>query len=826
MSRNRVLMNSRALSARVATIACMAGALWWLGSMPQSFAQPAPEAPAADPADAEPQAAGVGVVEGMVTDIDTGVPVPGATVLIEGTSLGAVTDADGLYVIEGVPAGTHQVQMMRAGDVEATRSVEIGAGQTARLDLQADDSQLAGEVIIVTGTRSPEKIFDAPVTVEAVSEETLERTPGTTYMASLADVKGVDFANVGINDQRISMRGFTTQFNSRLITMIDGRLAQLPGSGLPQGTLLPSPGIDMKAIEVVVGPASALYGANAHSGVVNIISKSPWDESGASLTLRGGSQELFDGAMRVAGTVGDSLGWKVSAQLMRATDYEPDCDINPGFMYNTTVCESAVVADYEVSSLKAEGSLYYKFGDWTAKAATGFSETNNFGPTNIGRNHLRDWQTQYQALQVNHPNWYAQVTRTATDSGNSYQLDGLVATADVRARDGRSIAPADLGAARGASAFIDTSSMLDGELQHRNRFYGVDATLGVQVRQYMPDSGGTYLADALGQDLDATELGGYAQADYRLFDDRVRLVGAARVDNHSNYDAQLSPKVAVVGEVATGHKLRAGYNRAFKSPTILENYLYIYNQGANINLVGNRTGFEIRDMDGAVVNTIDPLVPEKVDTLELGYKGILNRHVFVDLVVYNAWYNDFIGPLTPQASPAAGTFAYYADTGGIVGAGTDGEGSLFTYQNFGQAVVRGFDGGVDVRPIDQLTLSGSLGYITRSSDPDDAPPLNVPGLKLKFSATVSDVLLKRSYVRFSGRYTSEYSFTSGIWIGEVPSLFFGDLSAGYTLPELGVTVSGGITNVFGNDTPEILGVPRARRFAFLQVGYAYEGLNF
>ena len=79
--------------------------------------------------------------------------------------------------------------------------------------------------------------------------------------------KGIDFSDAGIGDQRISARGFATQFNSRMITMVDGRIATLPGNGLPQGNLLPQSGLDMKAVEVVVGPASALYGPNAHSGV-------------------------------------------------------------------------------------------------------------------------------------------------------------------------------------------------------------------------------------------------------------------------------------------------------------------------------------------------------------------------------------------------------------------------------------------------------------------------------------------------------------------------------------------------------------------------------
>jgi iron complex outermembrane receptor protein len=780
----------------------------------------APAAIAQEAAAPEAAAQATATIRGTVTDPATGAPVPGATVLVLGTDFGALSEADGTYVIEGVPPGTYQVQVQLYDQPAQTVALEVVAGQTLALDLQAAASELAGEVIVVTGTRSPEKIFDAPVTVESVSEETLERTAGLGYLSALSNVKGIDFANAGLNDQRISMRGFTTQFNSRLITMVDGRLAQSPGNGLPQANLLPSTTLDMKAVEVVVGPASALYGPNAHTGVINVITKTPWDESGASIALRGGSQEHADGAVRLAGTVGESLGWKLNAQYMRAEDFAPDCDEDPAFRYNTQLCETAVVEDYHVDSFKTDGSLYYKFGAWMAKAAAGLSENTSFGATNAGRNHIRDWQISYQAAQLSHPNWYAQVTRTASDAGHTYQLNRLVTLSSMRAQAGESIDPGALGDLRFATRFVDKSELVDGEAQYRDTFAGVKTAVGVQGRMYLPDSGGTYLADATGEDIDASEIGGYVQADYDLVPEKLRVVGAVRVDEHSNYDPQVSPKAAAVVEVAPGHKLRAGYNRAFKSPTILENYLLIGG-----TLVGNRTGFEIRDMDGNVLRTIDPLVPEQVDAVELGYKGYVGRQVFIDIVVYNSWYRDFIGPLTPVANPANGTYGYYAD-GTIVAAGQANEGTLSTYQNFGEAVVRGADLGVDLYPDDRLTLSASASFIKLIGDAEDAPPLNVPTAKFKFSATVEDVFLKDTFVRLAGRFNNAYDFRSGVWAEAVNPIFVGDLTAGYAFRDLGITVTGGVMNVFNNTLPEIPGAPVAAPLGFIQMTYAYQGLRY
>ncbi|HWN71198.1 MAG TPA: TonB-dependent receptor [Haliangium sp.] len=826
-------MTFRTAMPRLGMIMGLTAAQWALGpaalaqqaqndprdqSPPQAPAQAPPPAPAAEPAGQA--AAGAATIRGTVKDPGTGKPVIGAIVQVVGTNFAAMTEADGSYVIEGVPPGAYQVQVMIYDRAAVTMAVTLIAGQELPLDMDAAESTMAGETIVVTGTRSPEKIFDAPVTVESVSEKTLERTAGPTYLSALSNVKGIDFANAGLGDQRISMRGFTTQFNSRLITMVDGRLAQQPGNGLPQGNLLPASTLDMKAVEVVVGPASALYGPNAHTGVINVLTKSPWDESGASMSLRGGTQEMAEGAVRVAGTVNESLGFKVNAQYMRAEDFEADCSTGSPFRYNTSLCEADVLEDYHIDGFKGDASLYYRFGDWMAKAAAGLSETTGFSATNAGRNHLRDTQIQYQAVQLSNPNWYIQATRTTADAGNTYQLHVLTARAAAKANAGMTIEPSELGSDRYAARFVDASQMLDAEAQYRNSFAGVDVAAGVQGRSYMPDSGGTYLADASGQDIDATEIGGYVQADTDLFGERLRLVGAVRVDEHSNYDPQLSPKLAAVFEAAPGHKLRAGYNRAFKSPTILENYLLISGF-----LVGNRNGFEIRNMDGDVIDTIDPLVPEQVDALELGYKGYVGSKVFLDIVVYNSWYDDFIGPLTQVANPAAGTRGYYPD-GTPVAEGTPAEGTLFTYQNFGEAMVRGADIGMDVYPADKITLSASTSFIKLLGENEDAPPLNVPTAKFKTAVTVEDVIVKDTFVRFAGRFSNAYEFRSGYWRADMPPIFVGDLTAGYTLREQNITVTGGVMNLFNNDVPEIPGGPLAKPMAFVQMTYGYPGLNF
>ena len=793
---------------------------------PQAPEAPAPAPQAAPQAPAQAEAPAPGTLRGTVRAKETGEPVPGATVVLLGTSLATLSELDGTYVITDVPPGSYQVEVAAAST--ATAMVDVAPGTTTDLDLTIEESAFAGEVVIVTGTRSPEKIFDAPVTVESITAQDLDQSGGTTYLSALADIKGVDFSTLGINEHRVSARGFDTQFNSRMLSMVDGRMAQLPGSGLPQNNMVPSTPLDVKAVEVVIGPASALYGANAHTGVVNVITKTPWDESGAAVSVRGGMRSLIDVATRVAGTVNETFGWKLGAQFLRANDFEPDPDLEL-HRYGTTIPENDLVEDYQVGALKLDGSLYYRLGDWFTKASYGFSENDSFSPTNLGRNHIRDWRVQYQTLQVSHPNWYAQVSRTASDAGGTYQLNGLAGIAQQRKDDGLDYSPDALDPFRDDIRFIDKSQMMDSELQYRDTFAGINTAVGAQWRLYLPNSEGSYLADAGGEDIDATELGGYVQADYTTLNDRLRLVAAARVDDHSNYSTQLSPKASAVYTVTPSHKVRAGYNRAFKSPTILENYLLIGGF-----LLGNRDGYTIRDADGNVLTTVDPLEPEGVHSVELGYKGALGRRVFIDAVIHNSWYENFISPLTQVASPADGTYGYDADGNQI------GDGTLFTYQNFGAAVVRGADVGLSYYPNDTLTLSTSASVIelaefTRDDEMQADLLLNVPTFKLKGSLTVQNLGMDDYFVRLEGRYRTAFPFKSGYWNsevlllddgGEVPARFTADITAGYDFPDQGLAIRGHVMNIFNDKTMDMLGAPVTGTLAYLQLIYTYQGLTF
>jgi outer membrane receptor protein involved in Fe transport len=753
-----------------------------------------------------------GTVKGRVLAAN-GDPVPGAVITLGAST--ALSDGDGNFELANATAGKLQV----AATGYAQREVDAAPGKNVVVQMTVEAK---GEEIVVTGTRLPEKRLDAPVTLEVVTEKDLKTAAGMSYLSSLSRVKGVDFSDSGIGDQRISARGFATQFNSRMITMIDGRLAQLPGSGLPQGNLLPTGGLDMKAVEVVVGPASALYGANAHTGVINVVTKTPWDQSGASLQLRGGTHDLMSGAARVAGTIADDVGYKLNGEFLKARDFTPDRATHSwGGIY-----EGDIVPNFDIQSMKSDGTLYYKQGDWLASAGGGISDSTGFSVTNAGVNHLRDWRMDYETATVSSPHVYGQVTRTGSDAGKTYQLDRLAKTVGAM---GSIPDAAGLDKLRDSMLLVDKSSMIDSELQLREEMAGVKATLGGSYRHYTPRSHGTYLDDATSP-IVTDEVGSYLQLDTMLFD-RLRLAGATRVDHHSIYGTQVSPKAAVQYEVAPEHNIRIGYNRAFKSPTILEDYLKITDM-----LLGNRNGYLIHDMAGNVIADIEPLKPEQVDSFELGYKGMVDEHTYIDAVAYQSYYHDFISPLTSVANPAMGTFATTKD-GTPVGNGTATQGALLTYMNFGKANVRGVDAGIDYTPFHELALSASASAIqlvsfTNNNSLQKDLVLNAPAFKLRGSIQTEDIPVKNTFLRLDGRYHTAYAFESGYWSsstllgGKLPSRAVVDVTAGYRLPKQRITISGTVANLFDDQVPDVLGAPIPRRLMWLQLAYDFDGLRY
>lgn len=802
-----------------------------------------------------------GTVEGTVTNQQSGAVMPGVNVSIVGTNQGAATDVDGNYEIKDLEPGTYRIKATYLGFADyLSEEITVEAGASVTHDIQMRETVWQGSEVVVTGSRRPEKLLESPVTIETVTPEELEMSGGSTFMSSLSNLKGVNYSNAGMNTQLISARGFNSSFNTRMLFMVDGRLATLGATGLPQGNFLPASKIDVKNMEVVLGPASAMYGPNSGSGVINVTTKDPWDDSGITVSSRVGNQNLADVTFRAAGTVNDQFGWKVTGQYMQAVDFKPQREDNLHF-YRTNVTDTSdpsnifekdVAEDYEVGAKKINGSLYYKFGGWTVSGKYGWSSTSQFSLTSNGRNRIEDWKVNYQALTVSNDHWYAQVTRNGNEAG-SYQLNQVVTAVQSFVNQGVPLSQVPIEDIRESVAFVDDTEIYDSELQYNNTFAGFDLVAGVNYRNMMPESKGTYLDDGGDKDISRELFGGYAQVDYEVLPDKLELVAAARVDENTDYDMQISPKGSLVYTVTEGHNVRATYNRAFTSPSILQSHAYIpvpnaipNNQGLNYALLikGNIDGYTIQDPTGNVVNTINPVDPEEVNSVELGYKGVWGQKLFVDIVGYYSWYKNFIG--TQIVADGATTVAYQ-DGNPVFVQGSDLT-AVQTYVNYGEAEVQGIDVGLNYYFNDRYSMDASMSAIKLASftkEPGQADlPLNTPPVKMKAGFTAqnffSTAAFTEPFVKISGRWRDSYQYISGYWNSnvllnddnnpndkeELPSKFELDLSLGFDIVNSGLSVKGSINNILDTDNVDLLGSAPMGRTYWLSLKFDFDGLQF
>ncbi|MGE5232343.1 MAG: TonB-dependent receptor [Deltaproteobacteria bacterium] len=192
-----------------------------------------------------------------------------ARVLLEGTPLAATTGAGGRFTFTGVAPGRYRLRVAAVGYVaDSLPEIAVEPGDTARVVVTLRSAAVALPGIVVTASREPERVEDAPASVAVLSRDEVIARNVNTVDGALPFVPGVTLNGPGQMDIRGST-GSTGGVGSRVLTLIDGHPA-LSGDG-GEFIFEALPLLDLDQIEVVKGAASALYGSNALGGVVNLV---------------------------------------------------------------------------------------------------------------------------------------------------------------------------------------------------------------------------------------------------------------------------------------------------------------------------------------------------------------------------------------------------------------------------------------------------------------------------------------------------------------------------------------------------------------------------
>lgn len=214
-----------------------------------------------------------GEISGFVTNTESGEPLLCANVLINGTTLGAATDTKGHFVIKKAPAGTYNVTVSILGYKTMTiENVQVSAGRTAEVNFNLFEQPIELDRVTVTALRGNNLVTDVPVSTDIITSAELEQQPAQNVGEALESVAGVYIKDYGDLSamKTISIRGST---DSQVLVLIDGQRLNNSQNASVDFSNLPIDAVEK--IEIVKGGHSALYGANAVGGVVNIITKSP-----------------------------------------------------------------------------------------------------------------------------------------------------------------------------------------------------------------------------------------------------------------------------------------------------------------------------------------------------------------------------------------------------------------------------------------------------------------------------------------------------------------------------------------------------------------------
>ncbi|MGH7460569.1 MAG: carboxypeptidase regulatory-like domain-containing protein, partial [Longimicrobiales bacterium] len=361
-----------------------------------------------------------GTLTGRVTDAETSAPIAGAGIqVMSGSRVAgtAVSDAQGNFRVANVAAGNYTVFVTQLGYKDLMVSdVRVVAGETAMVGASMIASAVALNAVFVTG-KIPQKSQDMVESVSQIGPEKIQERPTVTPVDHLRSTPGVDVITTGVQSANVVVRGFNNIFSGALHTLTDYRMAGVPSLRVNFMHFIPQSNDDIGKMEVVLGPASALYGPNVANGVLHILTKSPLDEPGTTVTIAGGERSLFHGTFRTAQRIGEKIGVKVSGQWFQAEEwlYRDAAEDSARAIYNANPAlfaaeqppglpaaevnrRRALVAnrDFDLKRYSADFRADYQPNpDFLGVISGGITNANGLELTGIGAGQAVDWKYSY-----------------------------------------------------------------------------------------------------------------------------------------------------------------------------------------------------------------------------------------------------------------------------------------------------------------------------------------------------------------------------------------------------------------------------------------------
>ena len=440
------------------------------------------------------------------------------------------------------------------------------------------------EEAVSIASRYEQPISQAPSDVYVITDEDIRHSGATDIPTILRRIPGMEVIQTTGADFNVSVRGDNQFQANKLLVMVDGRSIYVDVAGLVHWKLLPVTLPEIKRIEVLKGPASAVYGFNAFDGIINIVTKSPQEMRGTTLQFGGGEFGTISSAAIQAGMLG-KLGYRLSiGQDQNAPWRDRDALAFRANKFNvqTTYALSGL------SKLSVSGGLVdsNKF-DGPAGTTTSFAGAPSQGYADISYERsnffVRSWWMHY------------------ANSGRSITTPTL---ANFLEAVGRDLNPDT----RTSSDTYNVETQYIQELGSSHRL-----TYGANYRH------NTISSDLLPQFNREDRLGLYVQGEWKPFQ-TFTVIAGARYDLQTFINPTISPRVAFIYQPAQDHTFRVSASQAYRPPTLIETFL---DSRAIITLPP-----PIPSPPPSTGRGSENLQPEQITSYEAGYQGWFFKHRF------------------------------------------------------------------------------------------------------------------------------------------------------------------------------------------------------
>src|SRR5829696_1649250 len=222
-------------------------------------------------------------ITGRITSTATGEDVSNVSVKVKDGTIGTTTDASGRFSLS-VPSLPVKLILTSVG----YETQEISVNSTSPLVINFAPSAIIGQEVVVSASRTPQRLLEAPVTVDRVSALTIRNAPAANYYDYVGNLRGVDVVTSSLTFKTPTTRGFSGSGNYRVNQIVDGMDNQAPGLNFSVGSVIGLTELDVESMELLTGASSALYGPGGMNGTLLINSKNPFRYQGFSAQVRQG----------------------------------------------------------------------------------------------------------------------------------------------------------------------------------------------------------------------------------------------------------------------------------------------------------------------------------------------------------------------------------------------------------------------------------------------------------------------------------------------------------------------------------------------------------